>query len=61
MKLINLIKKLLLKIKYFFNKLFKTDFLNPESIVHYMFTAESLPEPLPNNETSGLDGFSCLS
>ncbi len=39
-------KKILNKIILFFKKLFKRDFLTPESVVHYMFTAESLPEPL---------------
>lgn len=34
------------KIKAFFQKLFKVNFLDVESIVNYMFTAESLPEPL---------------
>ena len=39
-------KKFFNKIKQFFLKLFNRDFLSPESIVNYMFTAESLPEPL---------------
>lgn len=39
-------KNLLIKIKLFILKIFKKDFLSPESIVNYMFTAESLPEPL---------------
>lgn len=38
------------KIKLFFKrlylKIFKTDFLRPENMVNYIFTAESLPEPL---------------
>ncbi len=38
--------KLKNKIKIIINKILKKDFLNPESIVNYMFTAESLPEPL---------------
>ncbi len=42
----NLIKKIYSKIAIFIKKLFKKDFLSPESVVNYMFTAESLPEPL---------------
>lgn len=46
------------KIKNFFirlfNKLFKTDFLSPKSIVNYMYSAESLPEPLTIEEESSL-------
>ncbi len=38
----NIIKK----IKQFFYKLFNPHFLDVESIVNYVFTAESLPEPL---------------
>lgn len=38
------------KIKLFFKrlyfKIFKPDFLQPDNIVNYIFTAESLPEPL---------------
>ena len=41
-----LLKKIVSKIKLLINKILKKDFLNPESIVNYMFTAESLPEPL---------------
>ena len=39
--------KTLNKIKLFIKKFLKKDFLTPDSIVNYMFTAESLPEPLP--------------
>lgn len=50
--------KLLKKIKTFFiklfNKLFKTNFLSPESIVNYMFSAETLPEPLSTDEECSL-------
>lgn len=50
--------KIFIKIKNFFirlyNKLFKTDFFNIESIVNYMFTAETLPEPLSMEEESSL-------
>lgn len=46
------------KIKNFFiklyNKLFKSDFLSPKSIVNYMFTAETLPEPLSMEEENSL-------
>lgn len=38
--------KILEKIKLFILKLIKKDFLSPENIVNYMFSAESLPEPL---------------
>lgn len=47
-------KKLLNKILNFFKKFFTTDFLNLESIVNYMFTAESLPEPLNINDEIAL-------
>ena len=50
--------KIFIKIKNFFirlfNKLFKTDFFSIESIVNYMFTAETLPEPLSMEEESSL-------
>lgn len=42
------------KIKLFFINLFKKivnkDFLSPDGIVNYMYTAESLPEPLSNED-----------
>ena len=41
-------------IKNFFVKIFKADFLDPESIVNYMFSTDSLPEPLPLEEESEL-------
>ncbi|HJD05920.1 MAG TPA: sigma-70 family RNA polymerase sigma factor [Candidatus Onthoplasma faecipullorum] len=47
-------KKFINKIKTFFKKLFKRDFLSPESIVNYIFSAESLPEPLPADKESSL-------
>jgi len=50
--------KILIKIKNFFkkiyNKLFKTNFFDIESLVNYMFTAETLPEPLSMEEESSL-------
>ncbi len=50
MKFKQKIKSAMAKIKMFFKRLylriFKTDFLHPESLVNYIFTAESLPEPL---------------
>ena len=46
-KFINFFKKLYLK-------LIKKDFLSPESIVNYMFSAESLPEPLPTSTEAEL-------
>ena len=46
------------KIYNFIKKFFTTDFLKPESIVNYMFTAESLPEPLSlNDEISLVSAF----
>lgn len=47
-------KKFINKIITFFKKLFKRDFLSPESIVNYIFSAESLPEPLPADKESSL-------
>ncbi len=38
--------KIIKKIKMFFSKLLKVNFFDIDSIVNYMFTAESLPEPL---------------
>ena len=50
MKIKQTISKFWQKIKLFFKrmylKIFKTDFLRPENLVNYIFTAESLPEPL---------------
>lgn len=46
--------KLFKMIKKFFQRLFKVDFLNVDSIVNYMFTAESLPEPLETDEETRL-------
>lgn len=51
MKIIRNIKNFFIKL---YNKLFKTDFLNIDSIVNYMFTAETLPEPLSTEEESSL-------
>ena len=45
-KLKEFFKKIYNKIKFFILKLIKKDFLSPENIVNYMFTAESLPDPL---------------
>jgi len=42
------------KIKQFFINLFKGNFLSSESIVNYIFSNESLPEPLPQDEESEL-------
>jgi len=47
-------KKLFNKIINFFKKLFSTDFLSVENIVNYMFTVESLPEPLSLNDEVAL-------
>ncbi len=49
-KIKKIIKNLINKLKIFILKLFKHNFLSPDNIVNYMFTAESLPEPL-NTET----------
>ena len=46
--------KLFKKIKLFILKLLKKDFLTPESIVNYMYSAESLPEPLPTDTEAEL-------
>lgn len=51
MKIFKTIKNFFIKL---YNKLFKTDFLNPESIVNYMFSAETLPEPLSTEEECSL-------
>ncbi|MBR6779093.1 MAG: sigma-70 family RNA polymerase sigma factor [Clostridia bacterium] len=49
-KIIENIKLITKKIKNWLYKIFKGDFLSPQNIVNYIFTAESLPEPL-NTET----------
>lgn len=50
-KIIKIFKKMYLKI-------FKQNFLTPESIVNYMFSAESLPEPLSTeNEFELVNNF----
>ncbi len=41
-------------VKNFFTRLFRHDFLNVESIVNYIFSSESLPEPLDNDRESEL-------
>lgn len=46
--------KFIKKLINFFKKIFTVDFLNPESIVNYMFTAESLPEPLEQDKETAL-------
>ena len=43
----NIFNKIFSKIKQLILKILKKDFLSPENIVNYMFSAESLPEPLP--------------
>ncbi len=48
------LKEIFNKIILFIKKLFKKDFLSPDSIVNYMFTAESLPEPLPTKTEAEL-------
>lgn len=49
-KIINFLKKI-----YF--KLIRQDFLSPENIVNYMFSAESLPEPLTTESEIKLVGL----
>ena len=46
--------KLFLKIKTFILKLFNANFLTPKSIVNYIYSAESLPEPLTMEEENSL-------
>ncbi len=41
-------------VKNFFTRLFRHNFLNVESIVNYIFSSESLPEPLDNDRESEL-------
>lgn len=41
-------------VKNFFTRLFRHDFFNVESIVNYIFSSESLPEPLDNDRESEL-------
>lgn len=42
-------KKIYNKIYFFIKKILNKDLFSPDSIVNYMFTAESLPEPLPTD------------
>ena len=52
------ITTLIKKIFFFLKRIFKKDFLSPDNIVNYMFTAESLPEPLPTDiETELVKSF----
>lgn len=44
------IMKLFKMIKNFFIRLFRRNFLNIENIVNYIFSTESLPEPLDNDK-----------
>lgn len=46
--------KILIKIKLLFYKLFKKDFFKTENIVNYIFSAESLPEPLDSETEAEL-------
>lgn len=46
--------KLFRIIKNFFTRLFRHDFLNVESIVNYIFSSDSLPEPLDSERESEL-------
>ena len=46
--------KLFRIIKNFFTRLFRHDFLNVESVVNYIFSSESLPEPLDSERESEL-------
>lgn len=49
-----MLKKIINKIKMFLKKLFKRDFLSPENVVNYIFSSESLPEPLTSDRESAL-------
>lgn len=53
-KIINYLKKIYLKINFLIKKIFKKGFLSIDNCVHYMFTAESLPEPLSYETESEL-------
>ncbi len=46
MKFVNFIKKIYFRIKIFFARFSKIDLLDTESIVNYIYSAESLPAPL---------------
>ncbi len=48
------IKKIIQFFKNIYFKITKQDFLSPDSIVNYMFSAESLPEPLPTENELAL-------
>ncbi len=54
MSIKNFFKNIYNKITKFIKKLLKLDFLSPDSIVNYIFTAESLPEPLNNEQEYNL-------
>ncbi len=54
MKIKTFFKNIYAKIKKFIKHLLKQDFLSPDSIVNYIFSAESLPEPLNNEQESSL-------
>lgn len=51
-RILNLLKHPFSKLKEFFNKIFCIDFLSHESIVNYIISNESLPEPLTLDEES---------
>lgn len=53
-KLNNILNKVKLFFKRLYYKIFKTDFLQPENLVNYIFSAESLPEPLDINSEQEL-------
>lgn len=48
------LKSLILKIKTLIIKFIKQDFLTEKSIVNYIFTNETLPEPLPTDQEANL-------
>ncbi len=50
----NILKKFWLKIRTIFAKIFKINLLDSESIVNYIFTNESLPEPLDSEREAYL-------
>ena len=54
MKIINKIKSIFSKIKNFFNHLFVKGLFDSEDIVNYIFSTESLPEPLDIDQEAEL-------
>lgn len=53
-KILSNIKRIFKKIMNYFKNLNKIDFLNPDDIVNYMFSAKILPQPLENDDENRL-------